>query len=536
MHTSKNRSQFVIAPRSYDQESGMNRTSRPTRSNTISKTPRHREPSPESEQDGTQTDSSVQAYLQKEDKDDSRRSRPAEKAPNLRDRNTRPTNAPEEADEQEIIIQPEQPVSKNGYLTVMSMAYRIGFTHESYPAISRIIPDTSAMFDVLFEMCSTVQENSLIHEHIPAYTSLGMYLYYAHVVHFHILRVIASEDELSRVERRILRSYESIGPPESWPIAAPLVPFIHALGKCTVTGGKYGTIVPKFPNYESLKHATESGLTQVHTVAGIARLPVVPALQEFLFRYSTNTTVYDDATLYPTTPTLSATNQFVSLRSSSSVSAPFQTLALSAGWKQPKETGHDVYSAIDSQKQFVLQKWEIPEIGNSKQFVDHETFLGLEDKQKKRWIKQLLIISSGFNRFFKGGVTLDTIPVITIEESYSKVTFDITDATKRVTTANQKWYFKRENLTFDLEGTILRETSQANLQIASATAPRRIYGNNTMPTNPAIPTVFSPEETGPFFSQTESPRVEIEGFKQPDPLEQVSTTIQSRVYNNQGNS
>jgi len=418
------------------------------------------------------------------------------------------------------------------------MSYRAGFTTKSYPALSRYIPDTSAMFTVLQEMCSIVQENTLIHERIPAYTSIGMYTYYAHVVHFHILRAIAAEDELTRVQRRILRSYEAIGPPESWPIAAPLVPFLQALGKCNVNGGKYGTILPTFPNYASLHQDTPHSLSHLNTVQGVARLPILPALQEFLYNYAHGHASYHDAVLYPKpSATLGgAANAFVGIDSSTATSAAFQTLALSAGWRRPKETGVDTYSAIDAQKRAIMINWNIPAVGNDKDISDHETFLGLEDGVSKKWIKQLLKLSSGFNTFFKGGVNLDAIPPITIEESHSKVTFKIENPQNRVTATAQGWYHERENLKFDLQANIVRETSQQNLQIAAATAPRRVYGDNTIPVTPAIPAVFESAPTGPYFTDPTDPRVEIEGYTQPDPIDQAATIIEARVYDNSGSA
>lgn len=525
---SDRRSSLKPAPRKLDEESGMNRTR---------KTKSRRDPSPasSSDDDGSQTDSSVEAYQGKSQKDDSRRPKPAAKAPNKRERNTRPTDAPQEADEDDVDKTPAPQESDNGYLTVLAMAYRGGFTIEGFPTLSRYIPDTRGLFTVLREMCQIVGENSLIHQQIPAYTSIGMLTYYAHVVNFHILRVIANEDELTRVERRILRSYEAIGPPESWPIAAPLVPFLQSLGKCNVQGGKYGTILPKFPNYAALTGTTH-GLTRLNRVEGIARLPVLPALQQFVYNYAHNIAQYTDATLYPTAvPTLGADPaHFLALTSSAADNLPFQTLAFSAGWFEPAETGVDTYSFIDAQKRAIMMKWNIPEVGHAAHFTDHENFLGLQDGKDKKWIRQLLKLSSGFNKFFTGGCNLDAIPPITIEESLSKVTFNIARAADRVDSTAQGWYPRWNAQYFNLDGTIVRETSQLNLQVVSATAPRRYYGDHVRPHTANIDDTFRPMEEGPFFVDPSAPRVEIKGYDQPDPLAQASTIIESKVYNNTG--
>jgi hypothetical protein len=538
MQSYKNSSTRRSHKSSNEQEDSAKRTSRPRDTKSKPKARRQRSPSTESEHGNKESEVQSDPPSSEEEKIDSARTKVSKAKPKRRVHANSTTHAPNEADITEVSKPPAPTEPENGYLTVLSMAYRAGFTKTSFPKTSRIIPDTSAMFTVLYEMCSIVQENTLIHEQIPAYTSLGMYTYYAHVVHYHILRVIASEDKLSTQEMKILRTYESIAPTESWPIAAPLVPFIQSLGKCTIHGGKYGTIIPKFPKYEELTHANRRGLSQISSIAGIARLPIVPAFHEFLYKYSTRKAKFDDTTtLYPTpSPTLSDQDSFLSLTSSESDSSSFVTLALSAGWMEPREIGVDTYSVIDAQKRAIIQKWKIPSLGDSRNIINHETFLGLEDGQDKKWINQLLKLSSGFNHFFTGGVNLDAIPPITIEESYSKVTFDILDQRDRVTPANDKWYYERKNLRFNLESTILRENSQSNLQITCSTSPRRIYGTNTMPTNPNINTVFSSEETGPYFDQDQGPRVEIRGFNQPDPIDQASTIIESRVYDKTGSS
>nr|QLC36772.1 capsid protein [Sarcosphaera coronaria partitivirus] len=507
-------------PRNYDRESGKNRVQPPKYSvNT------------ESDSEGSQTDTSVEEFMEKKAKDDSRRKQPAKKPKNKRDKNVRPTDDAEEADDEDVeVITRHQATTASHAEFMAALAYRTGFTKRAFMIESTYIPDVSAMFTILRKMAQTITENSYIHEVYPAYHSLALYMYYGHVTFYHILRARSDAKLLTRVERRCLRTYEEIGPPEAWPIATPMIGFVQSLGRITPEGGKYGQIVPALPAYSNFSHTTERGLTRLSHIHGIARLPIIPAMHAFLYNYGQGTATYVNSQLYPTTAaTLSGTVTFMGLTDSQATAAPFQTLAYSAAWNAPCETGVETYTAINEQKRALITRWRIPEFAATTNITDLDIFLGIEDGKRTTWIKELLKLSTAVNKFFPGSVNLNSIPPITRAETVSKITGKVRTTP---TATTDEWYNTKDGWKLDLEGVMIRDDSQIAYQTALSQRTRLYYDASTHPAVVPAATLQS-GENGDYFNAN-GPQIEIDCVGQPDPMEQADALIESKLYDKTG--
>jgi len=522
--------------RNVDDESGMNRTKSRTQ-------PRNGKPPPpkysvdtEEESAGSQTDTSEEEFAGKHYKDDSRRKVKEKKPVSRRNKNVRPVNNAQEQDASDVDEPQKSETTTSDHTNFqLAMAYRTGFTVISFTTESQYIPDVSALFTVLHHMTGVLSENTLLHEVIPAYHTVAINTFYAHAVFFQILRVRGDANLLSRVERRALRRYESVGPLESWEIATPLIGYFQALGRIVPEGGKYGQIVPRFPDYDNLAHATTRGLARIEHIHGVARLPIMPALHTFLRNLGTGTATYIDGTLFPTTTaTLAAPVSFMGITASTAATANFQTLAVSAGWKQPQESGVETYNMINDQKKANIARWKIPEFAATKNIVDIETFLGLDDAMSVSWMRALLRMSSSFNNFFPGSVSLANIPPITRIETVCHITAYPRRAINRLTPADDTWYHQREGWVLDLQGSDLRPDAQAQYQIAMTVTTRLTYDTTLLPAATVPVAAFSSLADGDYFDATTSPRVELECHKQPDPIEQAPAIIESKMYDNLG--
>jgi hypothetical protein len=520
--------------RQLDDESGVNRV-----------TPRSKKQPPppkysvdtEEESEIDQSDQEVETFREMPQKDDSRRKKGPAPPKAKRQSKTRPLA---EGDEEEGNVDKEIdtksiPAESSSQLFLVGVAYRTGFITKAFPLESTYVPSTHNLFSVVYHINSTINGNSKLHEVCPAYTSMGLTAYYGHAVFYHILRVRNEADLLTRDQRRALRRYESVGPPESWEIAAPLAGFIQALGRIIPEGGKFGQIVPAFPSFAGLSAGPNNTvLPLAHlNASGLCRLPIMSAIQEFLFRYGRNETAYDDddGILYPVEKTLSATNIFLGLSSSAADAYDFQALAHSAGWNQPHEYEIDTYVRVEAQKRALIRRWGIRAVGTNASLADIEHYLGLEDGRSVTWIKELLKISTAVNRFLPGKTTLAAIPFTTRLENISQVTY--TTAAAR-TLAADKWYHGRHDWTATIEGQVLRDDAGIAYKAALTTSIRAEKANNLLPVE--ITPSQNGTVSGPYFADETKPRVEIEGLDQPDPIEQVAAFIEAKMYDKEGSA
>jgi len=344
--------------RNVDQESGMSRTSNRFQSSK-KRQPAHSAKT-ESDSEVSYSESEVEEFKNIRQKDDSRRPKGNKPPKDKRNQNIRPNIEPveETTSDVEEVKKVELPTTASHSLFLLSAAYRTGLVSRGYPLESTYIPDVSNMFSAVYYIASTVSENSLLHERFPAYTSIGLYAYYAHVFFYHILRVREEAQLLNRIEKRCLRRYQQVGPLESWEIATPIIGFIQSFGRVIPEGGKYGQIVPTFPNLGALSGTdNNSALFNLTGVRSIARIPIMPAIHMMLHCYGARIAQFDDTDglLYPTTnKKLSSTNNFLGIARSRSTDNDFQTLAFSSGWNTPLESANDTYMKITNRSELLF--------------------------------------------------------------------------------------------------------------------------------------------------------------------------------------
>jgi hypothetical protein len=521
--------------RDLDGESGMKRTKGRSRPEP----PRYSVDT-EIEDDGNFTDSSVEEFLQKSHKDDSRRPKPKPKPKGKRNLDVRPTNAPEEADDEDVDkVEEQKPAETSSHMEMLLAAtYRLGFVKRDYPHKSQYIPDTGNMFMTLSEMLTTASSNSRLHEVFPAFTSIAIQVYYAHAVFFHILRVRQDCGELGRIERRALRAYEQIGAPESWPVATPLIGYFQALGSIIPEGGKYGQILPALPQYGTLTE--KKGLVGLSSTIGAGRLPLVPALVKYLYNYAHALGKFDenDGYYYPLKVKKledADTKRFVGLIESKKDNYDFQALTHSSTWFHAKESDIDTFMMSTPQKQMLTKRWGIHSFNDTDDLRELDQFLGLNEAKGPNWIVNLLKCSTAFNDFFPGSVTLATIPLNTRVETVSQITVTTKSGTDRTVTTDDVWFTTRNKWQIALEGKVIRDDSQRAYQAAAALMIRPIYTNQAKPAavGHSLKDRTFAEDDG-YFHTASQPATEMENKAQDDPMILIGQLIDSKMYDRFG--
>lgn len=536
--SNRQRSTKMVRVRNLDEESGKDRT----RSRRRDAPPRYSvDTEDESDSPGSQTDSETEKFLQKKQKDDSRAPKPKRKPKDQRIRSVRPTDEPEEAGAEDVeeVKKPEPATTASHALLLTAMSYRMGFIKRDYPHINQYFPDVTTMFDILGEMTTVISSNSLLHEVFPAYTSVALHLYYGHVVFYHILRVREDNGRLGRIERRCLRAYQQIGPPESWPVATPLIGYIQALGAVIIEGGKYGRILPALPDYSNLK--ADHGLQGIEAVQGSARLPIIPALTQFLYNYAQKLTHFDDddGFLYPTKAKKLADadgKRFVGLISSAADAKDFQALTYSSSWFLPNEQETDTFMMNTAQKQGIVRRWGIRPFGDGSTIQELDKFLGLNDDMEPSWLKNLLVCAEEANKFFPGSVNLSTIPLHTRVENVSLITISSKSGKDAVLKGADTWYTTRKNWRIKLSGTTIREDAQIAYQMASSIMIRTTYKASVIPAtiaNAFAERTFHAEEDN-FFHPDTAPREEMYCEEMTDPFELALQLIEGKMYDKFG--
>jgi len=502
------------------------------------KAPPQRSVESESDSEPEFSDSDVEEFLEIKEKDTSRRKTPGPKPKSRRDVNKRPVDYEEEENPSEAEEPKAQEPGMSGAhaLFAQALAFRTGFNTVTYHDRSEYIPDLHAAFDTLNCMVSIVSENTLLHERYPAYSSVALVTFYAHAAFYQVLRVRDDAGVLTREERRSLRKYQAVAPPESWEIAPPMIPFIQALGSIIPQGGKYGRIVPSFPDYNLHNAAANNTLAMLANKRSVGRLPVIPALHQFLHNFGSGEAAFTEGVLYPRqNPVLSATNLFLGTASSANTGITFNTLAFSAGWMEPAESETDTYTKILDQKRAIIRRWRIPDLTDARDITGIETFLGLDDATDSYWMKNLLTCSAEVNKYFPGAVSMANIPLITRQETVSKIS--ITTATRR-TAVDNEWYKTRREWKYSLEGKLVREDAQQQYQMSLTTCIRPFFETNMTPASISASYEDRDFAAGQprvdYFNTTTAPPTEMECLNQPDPIEQALLYIQTKMYDNLG--
>lgn len=324
---------------------------------------------------------------------------------------------------------------------IQASVYHVGVSIIARPSLSEYIPTAYNMFTMLLHMAELLAENTYLHEICPDFFSPSLYLYYSHVVYFQILRArqAAGPGILTRLEKRILTNYERIGPAEAWPIAAPLIGFVQALGCHKPADTYYSWIVPKLPDFSQF--GANAGLTNLAAVTGMLRLPIVPAYQKLLRNFGSNTARYQNGSLNPQ-PTVDAGNTFIGIGATTSTTAPFVSLTNNLCWIPAAETGQDYGIIKTAVKRARIGRYNVPDRADNVSLDNVENFLGFDPNHSFNWMAMPVKIASIVNRFFPGSTNLSQIPPMTTLSTYTHVVMSRTAPTL----ADGTWYYKREGI------------------------------------------------------------------------------------------
>jgi hypothetical protein len=406
----------------------------------------------------------------------------------------------------------------------------------SHPKVSTYIPDSGNMFMTIHYMVQAFGENTRLFEICPDFSSIAFSLYYGYLYYYQILRARDAVGVLTRLERRSLKIFESIGKPESWPIATPLAGFVQALGSCESPDKMYSYVAPSFPDFSKLT-AAES-LSTIHLVEGVSRAPLIPAQQEMLHRFGRDTLHYNDDTLRfePTTTPLSDTNQFLGIKRSLATTANFQTLAFNQAWDYPHETSEPIGNYTIGQRQARTRRWNIPTITDTSNLNALENFL-FGDGSQVTWIRQLQRISAHVNNFFPGSTNLGAIPPTTTMENFTSVHFRIKSATHHRIPVTDRWVTTRSNWIMTTKAKYFGDTSTPLVVASKSTATNSSFDVSVVPALVALS--YQSQHVGPYFvndagTDVSVPVTQSEGVDQQDPTVRISEIINSSMYNNRG--
>lgn len=349
------------------------------------------------------------------------------------------------------------------------------------------------MFAMLEAMCDNLTPNRHVHDICGDFFTPALYLYYSHVVYFHILRAraFAGRPILTRSEKLLLSQYERVAPAESWPVAAPLIGFIQAMGAHRSEDPYYSWIVPSLPDFSCLKK--NKGLVGLEKVTGMLRLPIIPALQKFVHNFGTGAADFKDGILHPVALPLSNKNQFIGISSSDTDNKSFLAVTFNLCWKTPFEAGNDWFIDNDVRRSRIFQ-WNVPNVPKNATLNTAESFLGLASDQSLEWMKHLLMTATSINRFFPNSTSLSEIPPSTTLGSLTHVQYyrDPPAALK------DTWYYDRsgpDEVTLDFDGFSKSQDGLLDTKLGVATS-----------TNAEFTEYFpkhvgdaSPDRKGPFF-------------------------------------
>jgi len=493
--------------------SGMLRTSHPR--------PR-RQPDPYSDEDeGPYIDKKLEYELELPHKDDTVRPANAtikeERPPRLADHGT--TGEQEDGKELATIKAHETDKKVAPHMLLITAAtYHLGFTPIHRPQISTFIPSCRNMYMMLIAIADLISSNTNLAEIAPGFTTIGMYCYYGIIYYYQILRAKnqLGRGQLNRIERRVLRSLESIGKPDHWPIASPMIEFVRALGYYQSSNHEYSFVCPTFPNFAGLTQGTAAnqGLTHLTEVRGIERIPPLPALIEFLHRMGTGAAHYlptqgwipiasPNGALDPNA------NRFLALTNSGVEAAglQFRALTLTHGWIEPKDSEFRQGPIQVAAKRATIRRWQVPSALGT--YSDLETWTRIKDELHIDWITQLIPTMTALNRFFPGSTNLENIEPTSHIGNLTYI--DATTDTPFEAVANQ-WYVQPSNWTMTYHG--YDDTPQGRI-LASSGIATGVLLKESPDINPAFQ--LDHRRIGPFFEDNaaapHTERFEVFRFK-----------------------
>jgi len=525
--------------RRLDDESGMHRTN-----------PKGKYRAPPQEdlepQEFLSSDSELESEIDAPVKDDSRRRKTQPPAParkNVRDGRSKYIKGDEDkgnemADDKESST--GQKVAPHMVL-LTAATYHVGISSIAYPATSSFIPHCGNLFSMVYWICSLLADNTILHEMCPEFFSPVIFLYYGHATFYHILRArsAAGSDVLTRLEKRALTYYERVAPPESWPIAAPLLGFFHYLGSHKVENPMYGWITPKLPQFTALKPS--KGLEFLNLLLGGQRIPMIPALQKLVFNFANDIADFDNGILRPVgQDALDATHVFVGINNSTLTSAAFQSLAYNSCWHIPLETGED-FGVFDYDiKSARLRRWNVPDVPDNEDLSTLTGFLGFRDGFSFDWMKHLLQNASIVNRFFPGSGNLSDVPPLTTLGMATHVRYK---RAENALPATNQWFHPRQGLTFGFYGYSNTDQGLADTKMALTASVNAEFSTiDGSRVRPLVGRTDDPDRDGPFFIDGANAAIErkeqvvTEGANQTDPARRFLELISPMYDNRAGRS
>jgi hypothetical protein len=521
--------------RSYDKESGKNRT----KGKGSKKPP----PPPESSsEDEAGSDSELESELEMPARDDSQRKKKAPPPPARKGKKDGRTKFIKGEQDQGSDLEEDKEKETTSkvaphMMLLLAATYHVGISSISRPSLSSFVPYAGNMFQMLFEMCNLVVDNTLLHEMCPEFFTPAIYLYYGHVFYYHVLRAraAAGSDVLTRLELRILKMYERVGPAESWPVAAPLIGFLHYMGSHKVEDPMFGWIVPNISLDFTVLQAdatTPDCLGHIGSLLYHQRIPIIPAMQKLVRNFAHGTADFNNQFLRPTGNwTLGAANIFCGLQASTAASANFVSLAHNHTWLAPLETGNEFGIINMTTKRNRLNRWNIPDVPDNADLRNLQNFLGFIDGQGFDWMKHLLSMASKMNRFFPGSTNLAEIPPLTTLGMATQVEYR---RTVQVAAAADDWYPRRTQGTFSANGYANTETGLIDSRASLTVSPNASFHATA---SPAVGVRIGPNRLGPFFTDGNGferyalPITETSG--QIDPTQRFAELLTS-YYDNKG--
>nr|QLC36774.1 capsid protein [Sarcosphaera coronaria partitivirus] len=382
---------------------------------------------------------------------------------------------------------------------------------------NEIIPDAGNFMEAVYQMSHLLTDNQKLYELVPDYSSIALNLYYSHVYYYQVLRARDEVGCLTRLQRRSLRVYNTIGKPESWPIATPLTGFIQALGATEIPDKMFSHIAPKLPDIA--KFTASSCLKNLKDVDGAGIVPIIPAYHQFLRLYGHKKAHYDDdeSIYYPTEQELRADNSFLKLTASKRTDLDFQTLALNNAWNQSMETEEPIGVISRGGIQQRIKRWNIPLISDDTDFKQLENFL-FADTEDLSWFRHLIKMAGRVNYFFPGSGNLSQIPALTTVETFTAMKYKARTAR---TLRDDHWYYTRKGWSFSYNAKYYGKTSNELLIMAAATSVHTEYDATIIPR--ALTSPFECKATGPYF-KTETGDEPLVPINQSDCLNKVDPT------------
>ncbi|KAG8166711.1 hypothetical protein KVR01_002400 [Diaporthe batatas] len=403
--------------------------------------------------------------------------------------------------------------------------------------VSSYIPTARNMFAMLEAMCSRAWEQTQtpsrrFHNSGPGFFTPVLYLYYSHVVYFHILRARASAlgPALPRAEEELLDQYKNIAPAERWPVAAPLIGFIQAMGANKLDDSYYSepSVVPSLPDFGHLQES--SGLVGLEKIPGMLRLPIIPALQKLVHNFGTGDADFkDDGAMHPVALPLSENHQFIGISSSGADSQSFLAVTSNLCWHAPYDYD-DVYGSIDiSDIRRRVSRWNVPDVPNNATLNTAESFLGLASNLD--WMKHLLNTATSINRFFPNSTTLSEIPPSTSLGSLTHVEYFCAPRTP-LTAQEDTWYYDRAHFTLKFKGFLKQKDGRLDTKLGVATSTNAEFTGYF----PECSAGASPNRKGAFFEDDDEAQENreatflSEGFSELDPVNRYIDLISRPEY------